>query len=132
VDLTENRRRLDEALARYERRLAQSAETKDRIESSSGTATSPRREVTATVGGGGELTELSFPTSAWKRMAPAELCAVIVRTVADARQQAMAAVAEALDPMLPDSMPAARLLAGDLDPAELMRAQLGGRGTDGA
>jgi hypothetical protein len=117
---------LEDALGAYQRQRERLTETKDRMDSLTSTATSARREVTATVGRTGELTELSFPTSAYKRMAPAELASVIVRTISEARQASIAASAEELAPMLPPGFSAEDMMSGKVDVRALFAARVPG------
>lgn len=117
---------LEDALGAYQRQRENLTAAKERIDEATGTATSARREVTATVGRTGEVTELTFPTSAYKRMAPAELAGVIVRTIAQARQQAIDASAEQLAPMLPPGFSARDLMAGKVDVEALFAARVPG------
>lgn len=117
---------LEDALGAYQRQRDHLDTAKERMAATTGTATSARREVTATVGRTGEVTELSFPTSAYKRMAPAELASVIVRTIAQARQQAIEASAEELAPMLPPGFSARELMAGNVDVGALFAARVPG------
>lgn len=117
---------LEDALGAFQRQREHLSAAKERVAEATGSATSARREVTATVGRTGEVTELSFPTSAYKRMAPAELAAVIVRTIEQARQQAVDASAEELAPMLPPGFSARDLMAGKVDVEALFAARVPG------
>ncbi|WP_020660766.1 YbaB/EbfC family nucleoid-associated protein [Amycolatopsis benzoatilytica] len=124
--MTHYEKMLEDALGAYQRQRDHYDETRREIENATSTATSARREVTATVGRTGELTELSFPTSAYKRMAPAELASVIVQTISAARQQSMAAAAELMAPMLPPGISAADLMSGKADVHTLFSARVPG------
>lgn len=117
---------LEDALGAYQRQRERLTDVKERMDSLTSTATSARREVTATVGRTGELTELSFPTSAYKRMAPAELASVIVRTISEARQASIAASAEELAPMLPPGFSAQDMMSGKVDVRALIAARMPG------
>jgi hypothetical protein len=117
---------LEDALGAYQRQRERLTDVKERMDSLTSTATSARREVTATVGRTGELTELSFPTSAYKRMAPAELASVIVRTISEARQASIAASAEELAPMLPPGFSAQDMMSGKVDVRALIAARVPG------
>lgn len=123
---TQHEQMLEDALAAYRHQQEHLAGAKERMASVTGTATSGRREVSATVGRTGEVTELSFPTSAYKRMAPAELASVIVRTIAEARQKAVDASAAELAPMLPPGFSAHDLMNGTVDVQALFAARVPG------
>jgi hypothetical protein len=77
--------------------------------------TSPRQVVTATVGPHGEVIGLAFPTSAYKRMAPAELATVIIKTIQEAREKSLSQSADLLRPMLPKGFSAEDMLSGKAD-----------------
>jgi YbaB/EbfC DNA-binding family protein len=117
---------LEDALGAYQRQRERLTDVKEKMDALTSTATSARREVTATVGRTGELTELSFPTSAYKRMAPAELASVIVRTISEARQASIAASAEELAPMLPPGFSAQDMMSGKVDVRALIAARVPG------
>lgn len=117
---------LEDAMAAYQHQRDHFDQTRQDVETATSTATSARREVTATVGRTGELTELSFPTSAYKRMAPAELASVIVQTVSAARQKSVAAAAEMMAPMLPPGISAQDLMSGKVDVNALFSARVPG------
>ncbi|MFI5607333.1 YbaB/EbfC family nucleoid-associated protein [Amycolatopsis sp. NPDC051903] len=117
---------LEEALGAYQRQRERYDETRKHVEALTTTVTSARREVTATVSRTGELTDLSFPTPAYKRMAPAELASVIVKTVEEARQKSISASAEALAPMLPPGLDAQDLVNGRVDVRSLFSGRVPG------
>ncbi|MBB4687600.1 YbaB/EbfC family nucleoid-associated protein [Amycolatopsis jiangsuensis] len=117
---------LEDAMGAYQRQREHFDETRNEVDTATSSATSARREVTATVGRTGELTELSFPTGAYKRMAPAELASVIVQTVAAAREKSVAAAAELMAPMLPPGISAEDLMSGKVDVNALFSARVPG------
>ena len=92
--------RLEQALAVYQQQVTALSETRRKADEIRGTATAPRRAVSATVGPRGELLELKFPTSAHKSMTPGELASTIVKTVETARVQAVTKLGD-LMPTLP-------------------------------
>ncbi|MFC0547896.1 YbaB/EbfC family nucleoid-associated protein [Kutzneria chonburiensis] len=117
-----NEKALAAALDAYQRQRANFDQARASLASITSSVTSPRREVTATVGHVGELTEISFPTSAYKRMTPVELGAVIVRTVGAAREKSVTAAADVMAPMLPPSLSARDLMSGKVDADALFSA----------
>ncbi|WP_406634973.1 YbaB/EbfC family nucleoid-associated protein [Amycolatopsis sp. WGS_07] len=123
---SQHEKMLEDAMSAYQRQRDHFAETRREVETATSTVTSARREVTATVGRTGELTELSFPTSAYKRMAPAELASVIVQTVSAAREKSIAAAAELMSPMLPPGISAQDLMSGKADVNALFSARVPG------
>jgi hypothetical protein len=68
----------------------------------SATAVAAKRACVVTVGAQGEVRELSFPTEAYRLMAPAELASVVRGTIAKARAEVLEAVAGLLSPFLPE------------------------------
>jgi hypothetical protein len=111
--------RLDDHVAKlfaeYERERSSLGELQERMRALRASATSPRREVTVTVGQSGVLTDLRFPTGAYKRMPPAELRAVILRTFLEAKDSVQAKAAEILAPIVPEGIDPAKLARGDAD-----------------
>jgi hypothetical protein len=99
--------------AEYERQRGSITDLQARMKEVRASATSPRREVTVTVGRGGELTDIAFPTGAYKRLTPTELTSIILRTFGEAREQAMDQAAELLAPLLPAGMNAAQMVRGE-------------------
>ncbi|WP_406382976.1 YbaB/EbfC family nucleoid-associated protein [Streptomyces sp. NBC_01618] len=93
--------RLAEALAEFEEtrtRLDTAAAEASRI---SATVTAKDRSVEATVGAQGEVTNLRFPTSRYRTMAPAELASAVMSTIAAARSQAAAQLLDIYRPFGP-------------------------------
>ena len=111
----------EEAVATYERRRDQLLATRRQLEAVTATVTAPRQVVTATVGRGGEVTELKFPTSAYKQLAPAELAAVLLKTINEARGEMLAKSAELLAPMLPAGLDAHDVVTGRADFGPLLQ-----------
>ncbi|MEV4703726.1 YbaB/EbfC family nucleoid-associated protein [Actinoplanes sp. NPDC049316] len=104
--------RIENLFQEYERQRSSLTEMQQKMREISVSATSPRREVTVTVGQNGVLTDVTFPTGAYKRLTPAELTAVIMQTYADAKEQALQRAAELLAPVLPEGMDAQALVRG--------------------
>jgi len=99
--------------AEYERQRSSLTALQERMRQVQASATAPRREVTVTVGQNGVLTGISFPSSAYRRMTPTELQAVIMQSYAEAKEQVMDRAADILAPLLPDGMDAARMVRGE-------------------
>jgi DNA-binding protein YbaB len=104
--------RIESLFEEYQRQRNSLTEMQQRMRALSGTATSPRREVTVSVGQSGVLTDIRFPTSAYKRMTPSDLSEVILATYTDAKESVLAQAAEVLAPMLPAGMDARALVDG--------------------
>jgi DNA-binding protein YbaB len=116
---------LNEALAAYKHQQEQLTETREKLSTVTNTVTSARQVVTATVGRHGEVLSLAFPSSAYKRMAPAELASVIVKTIQDARAKSLEVSAGLLAPMLPAGFSAEDMLNGKVDLQSMLAARRG-------
>jgi DNA-binding protein YbaB len=121
---------LQDALAELERRRETMADTKRQREAIRATVTAPRQTVTVTVGGMGEVVEMKFPTGGYKRMTPAELATTIVKTISDAREQALSRYAEVIAPTLPPGLSAEDLVRGRIDPEDLVAGKIKMRTAD--
>jgi DNA-binding protein YbaB len=71
--------------------------------------------VTVTIGGRGEVTSIAFNTQKFRKMAPAELGAVLVETIGKAREQSRDRVIAAYRSFLPETMDLENVLAGKTD-----------------
>ncbi|MGC4807648.1 YbaB/EbfC family nucleoid-associated protein [Micromonospora sp. DT233] len=82
----------EELLAEMRSALEQVQATSDRlrqqVREAKTTVRDKDRRLSATVGGEGELTQLTFHGDAYRQLAPAELAELIVKTVAKAREAA--------------------------------------------
>lgn len=74
-------------LAEFQRKLAETSTVVD----------SPKKLLTITLDGNGELSELKFNTTGYRSMAPAELSAVITETLQKARRQSLETMQEIMD-----------------------------------
>jgi DNA-binding protein YbaB len=113
----------DQAAAAYQKRLDDLAESRRKLAEVSATVVAPRQVVSVTVGGQGEITDVKFPVSAYKDMAPAELADVIMKTVKDAREQALGKSAKVLAPMLPEGFSAEAIVTGTADLRSMLPAE---------
>lgn len=120
--MTSPRERAQQAIARYTRIRAQTQDVRRRMGEISCTATSPRRVVSVTVGRGGQVTALTFPTNAYRRLSPIELSKIIMATIGDARELALGEAAAIMAPMLPPGFDAAAMVRGDADFERLLPA----------
>ncbi|AGZ38792.1 YbaB/EbfC family nucleoid-associated protein [Actinoplanes friuliensis] len=104
--------RIEHLFEEYQRQRASFSTLQQQMREISASATSARHEVTVTVGQSGVLTDIRFPTSAYKRLTPAELTATIMQTFAEAKEEATSQAAAILAPMLPDGMDARAMVSG--------------------
>jgi DNA-binding protein YbaB len=92
--------RFDEQIAelmeRYQRQRQELGEMQREIQEISATAVGGQHAVKVTVDAHGEILELSFPSGAYRRAAPAELAALITQTIRAARAEATAATQEVM------------------------------------
>lgn len=113
---------IERLLGEYREQVAELSRTAQRMRELTASATAPRRTVTATVGGQGELIGLEFPTTSYRQLPPAELAAIIVATVIEARRQMSVQVRELVAPGMPDGFDAAAVFDGSADFADLLPA----------
>jgi YbaB/EbfC DNA-binding family protein len=111
------------AMDTYHRRRAGLSRLPEAMAGVRATAMAPRQVVSATVGARGEVVEIKFPSNAYRNLPPTELSAVIVRTIEQARQKALQAAAEVLDPLLPPALSARDLLSGTADLERLLHTE---------
>lgn len=104
--------RMDGLLAEFERQRVALEELQREMRNLSETATSPRREVSVTVGQNGVVTDIQFPSSAFRRMTPGELSSVLMAAYTDAKEKVMARSAEMLQPHLSHGADAGDLVRG--------------------
>jgi hypothetical protein len=123
------RKMLANALDDFERRTAETTDRQQQLNALSASATAPRQVVSITLGARGELTDVHFPTSAYKRMPPAELAAVILRTAEEARSKLMKQTAELLAPTLPAGLSAEDLLGGKVNAKDFLSRMMSERAT---
>jgi hypothetical protein len=115
--------RIEQLFEDYQRQRDSLAETQRRMSEISATASSPRREVTVTVGQNGVMTDIQFSGSAHRRMAPADLTAAILATYADAKESVMQQAAAILAPLLPAGLDASALVRGQAGPDAFLPAE---------
>lgn len=105
---------LDDLLGDYRRQFEELASTQQKLKTIVCTATSPRREVAVTAAFGGQVTSVDFPSSAYRRMAPAELAAAVQQTITEAQRLVNVAAVDLVAPTLPEGVDAQRLMSGDV------------------
>lgn len=104
--------RIERFFEDYQRHRVELAEMQQKMRDLSATATPPRREVSITGGQNGVLTDVQFPSGAHKRLAPAELTAIILATYNNPKNSVWDQAAELLAPMLPEGLDAQALVRG--------------------
>jgi len=110
---------VERAFAELQRGRAAAAEMEKNLAERSTTVTTKRREVSVTVDSRGALTEIRFPTPAFRSMAPVELGKLIVESVGKAREQALSEIMSSFEDAFPGDQPFLDLVTG----------VAGGRGT---
>ncbi|MFB9909028.1 YbaB/EbfC family nucleoid-associated protein [Allokutzneria oryzae] len=111
---------VEHLMAQYREQYEALQRTQRRLREISCTVTAPRQTVSVTAGHGGVITDVKFPTGAYKRMAPAELAAAVLSTITEAQDKAAAEAAEAVAPSLPPGVDARKLFTGDVDLQSLL------------
>jgi DNA-binding protein YbaB len=106
LDANELDSEIEKALAEFHTQQEKLGQVTAKIREISVTETSPGRQLSVTVGPQGELAGLRFLNSDYQRMAAAELSALILRTVAKAREGAAAEMTKLIGPTMPFEVPA--------------------------
>ena len=120
---SEHRRRIEDLYEQYQRQRQGLGDLQRRMQAISVTAYSPRREVAVTVGYTGVVSDITFPNSNYRRLAPQELSSMLMRAIADAKDRAAAEAAEVLTPLLPAGIDAKTLVSGKYSVEQLVPAQ---------
>lgn len=90
---------INKSLAEFEERRAQIMELQREFQSAAVTSTSKDRTVEVTVDAQGGITGLRFLNTKYRTMPSAELAAVLMQTIGDARAQVAQQVLEAFQPL---------------------------------
>lgn len=101
LDGEEIMRQAQEQLHEAQERLAQ---IRRQVEETRLTVRSADNMLAVVVDGQGELVSITFHTSKWRQMAPAELGAALVKTINQARQDSRAELMRSYTPILPPSV----------------------------
>ncbi len=99
-------------LREQQRRLQ---EVQNQLASEGVSVTSRDHMVTVTLDARGEVSGITFHSTKFRRMAPAELGSVITQTIRQARQRAMEQVIAAYQDFLPSPIDLRKVLNGDFD-----------------
>jgi hypothetical protein len=106
---------IDDLLRDYQDQRARLGDLQRCINGVAVTVTASRQVVRVTVGAQGQLLSVEFPTGAYRRLTPAELAEVLMTTVGQARDEAIAEVASMVAGGLPEGLDAEELLRGKAD-----------------
>ena len=99
LDTEEILRQAEERMRQAEERLAK---MRRKVDETRITARSTDNVITAVVNGQGELVSIAFTTAKWRRMAPAELGAALVKTVNQAREDSQAELMRFYGDIMPE------------------------------
>lgn len=110
--------------AEMEQTVERLTELQQQLQESTYSATDRNRAVTVDVNSTGELTDVRFISSAYRKMAPAELGRLLVDTTRQARAKALESVLAGLTGLLPSGLPLEQILAGDTPLDELVAASM--------
>ncbi|MER7914136.1 YbaB/EbfC family nucleoid-associated protein [Streptomyces sp. NPDC096068] len=106
---------IEDLLRDYQEQRRQLGELQRRTDEVTVTVTAPRQVVKVTVGPQGRLLALEFPSTAYRRLAPAELAQILTATIQQAGDRAIAEVAGLLSGLLPPGLDAEEILHGRAD-----------------
>ncbi|MET7424481.1 YbaB/EbfC family nucleoid-associated protein [Dactylosporangium sp. NPDC005555] len=85
------------------------------------TVTSKNRAITVVTDAQGEVIDIKFNSRAYRSMPAAELSALLVETIGEARRQSLAELASMFSAVLPQSTPILDMLNGTVDMDEMLR-----------
>jgi DNA-binding protein YbaB len=103
---------IGDAMAELEKQRDSLAHLTEELGQISATARSKRRQVSVTVDGRGEITELIFHGQGYKSLPPADLARVIVETIQDAKRAAHEQLWESCGDAMPEGLEFAKAAAG--------------------
>ena len=121
LDGHEIMRQAQERMRQTEERLAA---MRKQIEGARVTARSADNTITAVVDGQGELLSVTFATGKWRKMAPAELGAALVKTINKAREDSKAEMLLRYRDMLPEPVLPPGAAAGQRTLQEMISAMM--------
>jgi DNA-binding protein YbaB len=122
LDGEEIMRLAEERLRQTEARLAQ---MRKKVEETRITVRSTDNVITAVVDGQGELVSITFTTAKWRRMAPAELGAALVKTINKAREDGRAELMRFYSGIMPERLRPAGAAEGRISLEEMFNDMLG-------
>jgi DNA-binding protein YbaB len=125
LDSEEIMRLAEERLRQTQDRLAK---MRKKVEETRITVRSTDNVITVVVDGQGELVSITFNTAKWRRMAPAELGAALVKTINKAREEGRAELMRAYSGMMPEPLRPPGAAEGRISLEEMFNGMLG-RGT---
>jgi DNA-binding protein YbaB len=108
----DHERIIEQVSEEYEKVRAHTEELRREITALTASATAPRETVKVTVGAQGDVRSIEFPAGAYKRMAPAELSAVVLATINEARDKVQRKVSELMAPEMPPGVNFLDILQG--------------------
>jgi DNA-binding protein YbaB len=124
LDIEEIMRQAQERMRQTEEQLAK---MRRQVEETRITARSADNVITAVVDGQGELVSITFTTAKWRRMAPAELAAALVKTINKAREDGRAELMRSYSGMLPAALRPPGAAEGPATFEEMLSGLLGRR-----
>ncbi len=113
--VADHRAQVEDLLAGYRRSREQLGAVQRRLAAVREAVTSADGLVTVTVSASGTLVDLTIAEQAYRRLPPADLAALIVRTTAEAAARVTRAAGEVLAPVLPAETDPEALLRGTAD-----------------
>lgn len=106
---------VEQLMADYHRQLDQLAEHQRKMSEVTATATSPRKQVSVTLGAQGQMVDLRFMNDAYRDMAPMELSNLIAETFNAARAQVMKQQRELMMANAPAGMDLSKMFGDNAD-----------------
>ncbi|MBS2536153.1 YbaB/EbfC family nucleoid-associated protein [Catenulispora sp. NF23] len=117
-----DRAKIAELVADSERRMTAIADAQQRMAELTVSTRSRDRSLSVGLGAGGVLTELTFHTTAYRDMAPAQLSKLVLDTVTAARAEYAEHVSELMAPVRAGAaLPYEQIMAGTFDVSAFLR-----------
>jgi DNA-binding protein YbaB len=122
LDSEEMMRQAQERLRQTEERLAK---VRKEVEETRITVRSTDNMITVVVDGKGELVSIAFNTAKWRRMAPAELGAALVKTINKAKEDSRAELMQSYSGMMPKPLVPSGAAEGRISLEDMLNRMLG-------
>jgi DNA-binding protein YbaB len=111
--MTENP--LEQLHRAYQQQRSLLADLRTQMEEITVTAVSTRKEVSVTVNKTGQVSDIKFLGTGYKRHSAKDLSALVMQTMDEAKAKALELSAAVLGPFMPAGMDARRLMEGDIE-----------------
>ncbi|MCE7011753.1 YbaB/EbfC family nucleoid-associated protein [Kibdelosporangium philippinense] len=106
---------LQDAFDEFQRRRQEAVDVHRGLAEIEVTVTAPRTVVSVTVGQHGQVRNVRFPSTAYRRLTPSELAAAVLDTITKAQAESRDKMAELMGPMTPPGFDLKSMMDGTAD-----------------